>query len=89
VDAQDSNVLLENETPAAALLSQKTWKASPILGMSGNVAPTDRNNDMFSSDKEHNVDTERNAFIAAMQRKPENLRILTLNSYQIILSISC
>jgi len=47
VDAQDSNVVLENETPAAVLLSQKTWKASPVPGMSGKVAPTDRNSDVL------------------------------------------
>jgi len=79
--------VLEYETPAAALLSQKTWKASAVPGMSGKVAPTNRNNDMFSSDKEYNVDTGRNAFIAAVQRTPEHSRFLTLNSYQSILSI--
>jgi hypothetical protein len=71
-DAQDSNVVLENETPAAALLSQKTWKASPVPGMTGKIAPTGRNNDMFYSDKEYNVDTGRNAFIASVQRTPEH-----------------
>lgn len=58
--------MLENEKPAVALLSQKTWKASPVPGMSGKVAPADRNNDMFSSNKEYNVDTWRKT-IAAVQ----------------------
>ena len=87
MDVQDSNVVLENETPAAALLSQKTWYASPVTGMSGKVAPTDRNNDMFSSYKKYYVDTVRNAFIPVVQRTPEHLRVLTLKSYQHILSI--
>jgi hypothetical protein len=81
--------VLENETPAAALLSEKIWKASPVPGMSGRVAPTDRNNDMFSSVKEYNVDTGRKAFFAAVQRTPEHSDVLTSNSYQIILSIPC
>lgn len=46
--------------------------------MSEKVAPTDRNNDMFSSDKKYNVDTGRNAFIAAVQRTPEHLQVLIL-----------
>jgi hypothetical protein len=55
--------------------------------MSEEVAPTDRNNDIFSSDKKYNVDTGRNAFIAAVQRTPEHLRVLILKSYHSILSI--
>jgi hypothetical protein len=87
VDAQESKVVLGNETPAADLLSQKTWKAFPVPDISGMVAPVGRNSDTFSSDKEYNVDTGRNAFIATVQRTPEHSWVLTLNSYQSILSI--
>jgi hypothetical protein len=83
VDAQDSNVVLENEKPAVPLLSQKTWKPSSVPGMSGKVAPTDRNNDMFSSDKEYNVDKGRNAFFAAVQRIHTGLNIKFISRHSV------
>jgi hypothetical protein len=61
---------LETRTPAI-LLQKKTRKASSVPGISGKVAPTNRNKDMLSSGKEDDADSERNAIIVPSQQTPE------------------
>jgi hypothetical protein len=72
--------------PAAAPLSQKTHKASPVPGQSSRVVPSTSNPDVVSAGREDVADMTRNAIITPSQQTPEHSQVLTPYSFRSILS---